>query len=104
VQGTLKELYDGARWVLVREAGTYPAMRVPEPQRRQNFLRNRDGRVFDLELPLEEDPDMLEGLARSGGELADEADSPVGVDLPEADWDEWVGGGSGSPTGRDWSW
>lgn len=76
------EDYSDARWVLVRESGTYPAMRVPPPLRSQNFLTHDRDRIFYLDLPLEEDPDRLEDLSRSGGELQDEDEAPQGYELP----------------------
>lgn len=87
IEGTWKERYNDCRWVLVREAGTYPCMRVPEPARSQTFLTHRDDRVFFLDLPLEEDPDFLEDLAQTGATLPDETETAAGgtLDLPDFD-------------------
>lgn len=101
MSGELKEVWESARWVLVREAGTYPAMRVPESQRSGNFLETDDNRRFTLTLPLEEDPNELEELSRTGGELADESESPVGIDLPPTDFGAVTEPG---PVSVGWRW
>lgn len=84
------ENYADARWILLRESGTYPALRMPLQARGQPILTHRDERVFFLDLPLEEDHEALESLARTGGQIVDE-DSPVGGGVVVGHDDDWMG-------------
>lgn len=68
--------YSDNRWVLVREAGYYPALRIPPELRGGEFLTNRDDRVFFLDLPLETDLSELEKLATFKGSVQGEDDRP----------------------------
>lgn len=51
-----------ASWVLVREYGSWPALRLPPSERSSPILTHRYDRVFELDLPLEEDPDAIATL------------------------------------------
>jgi hypothetical protein len=51
-----------ATWVLVREVGSWPALRLPASERSSPILSHRYDRVFELDLPLEEDPDAIATL------------------------------------------
>ena len=96
-----REDYTDCRWVMVREAGTYPCMRVPESARSGNFLTHRDDRVFFLDLPLEEDTDYLETLAATGAALPDEAATAVGPTLDIPDFNGEIGK---DPKKGGWPW
>lgn len=95
----LAETYGDARWLLVREAGTYPALRVPEAQRGQPLVSTTDNRRFTLDLPLEEDPDRLEQLASSGAQLPSDEESAMGQFPDLMGWD-----GFGQPTKGGYRW
>lgn len=51
-----------AAWVLVRDAGAWPALRVPIGERNGEILKHRHETVFELDLPWEEDPEGLAAL------------------------------------------
>lgn len=95
----LAESYGDARWLLVREAGTYPAVRVPESQRGRDLVRTTDNLRFTLELPIEEDPDRLEKLASTGAQLPSDEASAMGQFPDLLDWD-----GFGEPTKGGYRW
>lgn len=50
-------------WVLVRQEGSYPAMRLVPTERNGEKLMTEDNRVFTLRLTLEEDPGTLNSMA-----------------------------------------
>jgi len=64
--------YQDAAWALIREVGSYPAMRLPVAERNGDYL-TQAGAVWTLDLPLEEDPDVLALLA--------DVDVPPGPDI-----------------------
>lgn len=63
------EQYETSRWVLVREAGTYPFMRLPDSAMGSEPLTHRENRVFELDLQLEDDVSALEGSAVYNGQI-----------------------------------
>lgn len=50
-------------WILVREAGTYPAMRLPREDLNGEFLTHDRENNFSLDLPLETAPQSLQAWA-----------------------------------------
>lgn len=74
---TIHADYADARWVLCREWGSYPALRMPAEAREQgDYLVHEGEWLFTLDLPLEDDIGQLEGMAAYAGPMA--AD---GIDL-----------------------
>ena len=57
--------YTGSDWQLIRELGTYPAMRLPVDMRNDEFLTHDNEIINHLELPLETDPSVVDSLART---------------------------------------
>lgn len=55
------------RWVMVREWGSWPALRVPLEYRDQEYVSHEQDRLFTFDLPLEEDVSQLEAHAASPG-------------------------------------
>lgn len=56
-----------AEWVLLREYGSWPALRVPLEFRGDlDIVPHDHDRIFTLELPLEEDPVAMNALFASG--------------------------------------
>lgn len=79
LDANIGEDFSQSRWVLVRETGTYPALRLPEDALgREDFLRGDGDFTYDLELPLEDDVNELERLARLGDQLGSEQPVPGG--------------------------
>ncbi len=71
-----------ARWVLVREEGSWPALRMPSEARELANAVSHDGRnrVFTLDLPLEEDPATLDLYQVLGTPLPGTDPSPIVID------------------------
>lgn len=76
---TVFPYHANARWVLAREEGSFPALRVPLAERNAEPVVSDRNVLFDLDLPLEEDPEVLEALtaATVGGTSNDTIDPPV---------------------------
>lgn len=86
------EDYADARWVMIREAGSYPALRVPPSMRSSPLLTHDADRVFHLDLPLEEDIDRLEDLARTRMQAGSESASDSIIPPPGPFDDDPLGG------------
>lgn len=91
----LVEDYSESRWVLLRESGSYPALRVPPAMRSSPMLTHDSDRVFYLDLPLEEDIDRLEDLALTKAQAGDESASGAGVIPPPGPFQDDPLGGFG---------
>jgi len=77
----LSQDMSAARWVLVREYGTWPALRLPaEFRERGEFLIHDRERLFTLDLPLEEAPDVLDQLQGGGVPYAGTDPGPIFAD------------------------
>lgn len=69
--------YSVSRWVMVREYGTYPAMRLPiEVRENGEFVLHEHEWIFTLDLPLEEDPQTYESAFLYGGPVVAETQIP----------------------------
>lgn len=87
-ESALFEDYSEARWILLRESGTYPALRLPEDALgRDDFLTHTEDLTYELELPLEDDIDELERLARLGGQIGSESVIVGGKGVPPGNYD-----------------
>lgn len=76
--------YSSARWVLLREYGTWPGLRMPAEHRDSSgFVTHDRERIFRLDLPLEEAPGLLESMYRSGEPYPGVGPGPVGSPVPE---------------------
>lgn len=72
----------GARWVLVRDYGSYPALRLPaEFLERGDFLVHDREWLFELDLPLEEAPDVLDTLFDGGSPFPGTEPGPIPIDV-----------------------
>lgn len=94
-QGAALDFTDQA-WVMLREWGTWPVMRLPADKRNDDLLLHDYERAFTIELPLEEDEQLLGILAAINGPLASTDNGQDGVNL-EQDTSEPpnLGGGGG---------
>jgi hypothetical protein len=94
--------YAGIEWVLVRETGSWPALRLPESERGSNHLSSDHETAFSLDLAVEEDELNLAGLfAAQGAELAGPTKGPavpglIGSTLVEGESGPTLGGTFGS--------
>lgn len=83
-------------WAILREWGTFVAMRIPERYLDDPILTHESETVWHLNLPLEEDESVLEGLALTGMVLIDSGGGDgVGLDDPD------LPGGGGVPVPDD---
>lgn len=60
--------YSAERWVLVRELGSWPALRLPESERGRDHLTSNHEISFALDLPVEEDETSLDVQFLAGGD------------------------------------
>lgn len=58
--------YAQTQYLLLREHGCHPCLRVPEPMRNDEMLTHERETVFYLDIPLEADPTSLAYLFKSG--------------------------------------
>lgn len=80
------EDFAASRWILVRESGTYPALRLPEEALgRDDLFTSSDDFTWELNLPLEDSVDDLERFARTEADLGSELPTPSDVGLPPGD-------------------
>ncbi len=71
-------------WILFREWGTFPVMRLPADQRNSDLLMHEYERAFEIDLPLEEDEQLLGTLAALNGPLSstDGGNDGINPELP----------------------
>jgi hypothetical protein len=71
-------------WVLVRDPGFWPCMRIPADEAARQAIKHKGRRVFELELVMDEDLDGLDWLSATpttayNGELVDLGDTMTQV-------------------------
>jgi hypothetical protein len=86
------------RWVLAREYGSYPALRLPDEFLEfGDFVHHDHEWLFSLDLPLEEDPTVLDMYSLTGAVIHGEAPGPdpldgidevhdYGIEIPTYQW------------------
>jgi hypothetical protein len=93
--------------VLIREAGTWPALRLPRESRSADLLLTRDGAglVAVLDLPLEEAENALEALADAENVIGGTTEGDgTGINLTALEKEESTAGWSGSLVSAASTW
>ncbi len=86
-------------WVLLRNWGTWPALRLPMDRRSSDLMTHDHEIAFGLDLELEEDEYTLNALAIAGAPLADGVGSGTTIEPEPPNPPPSGGPGTGTGTG-----